>query len=143
MALSFSLVVPFFSCPKQLQAGQAEAGVLWVSVVPGGSGQVCNPATWWPGGSGCGQGGAKLPWLENEHKRTNTEACTMLMRHSPGHRHAVPHHHCLGPGREQRDALRLMAALIAWGSAGFSPLGSPNCQYSWWWGWGRCTSLLD
>lgn len=26
MALPFSLVVPFFSCPKRLQAGQAEAG---------------------------------------------------------------------------------------------------------------------
>lgn len=130
MVLPFSLVVPFFSCPKQLQAGQAEAGGPLGPRGSWGSGQVCNPATWWPGGSGCGQGGAKLPWLENEHKRTNTEACTMLMRHSPGHRHAVPHHHCLGPGREQQDALRLMAALIAWGSAGFSPLGSPNCQYS-------------
>lgn len=70
----------------------------------------------------------------------------MLMRHSSGHCHgAVPHHHCLGPGREQRGAWRLMAELIARGSAGSLPPRSPNSHYSWrGLGGGRgCTSLLD
>lgn len=129
------------SRPEAVQVGREEAGDLRV---PGGQWPSLQP--WWPGGSGCGQSGAEFLWLENEHKRTNAEGCTMLMRHSPGHSHgAVPHHHCLGPGREQRGAWRLMAELIAPASAGSSLPRSPNSHYS---SRGKgveggCTSLLD
>lgn len=112
----------------------------------GSSGLVCSPVLWWPGGSGCGQGGAEFLWLENEHKRTNIEGCTMLIRHSPGLCHgAVAHYHCLSPGREQRGAWRLMAELIAQGSAGSSPPWSPNSHYNSGAEVGArgCTSLLD
>lgn len=65
----------------------------------------------------------------------------MLMRLSLGHRHgAVPHHHRLGPGSEQRGAWQLMAELIARSSAGSWQPQSPNSHYS---SGGKCTFLLD
>lgn len=50
----------------------------------------------------------------------------MLMRHSPGHRHAVPHHHCLGPGREQRGAQAADGSADSVGLSGFLATREPQ-----------------
>lgn len=121
------MALPYSPGSKQYGLGGRRLGSSGFPGFLEGTGLVCSPVPWWPAGSGCDQGGAKFLWLENEHKRTNTADCIMLMWHSPGHCHrAVPHHHCLGPGREQRGAWRLMAELIA-GLSGL--LAAPEPQF--------------